>query len=729
MMKDVLYTTQRLIVRKWCAEDAPDLFAYCSDPVVTKFLTFPTYKSIDDAHERLRCMQEYYAAYERGEKSAKTQVDFAIVLKETNKAIGSVGWVGYSDLAGGIIELGALLHSAYHGKGIMTEALVGMFRYIKKEGLAKRIEAKHDVNNKAAGANLKRAGMSFEGIRRMGLTNNSTPRADAAVYSILAEEIDIDLEKAKEILHSNKELTCVLVKGDEVYTNVKSGVAPMMEFIDRKLDLNGFSAADRIVGKAVAMMFVNSGVASVYGSVMSKTAANFLEIYNVQHSYGKLVDTICNRSGNGICPMEKAVEGASEPRLAHNLLQNEIKKLKGEKENMKESCAHTASSKRLGFGCMRMPLLNEDEATSFDFDTINIMFDKFIANGFTLFDTAYPYHRGESENMIKRCLVDRYARDKFQLSNKLPTWRLESKEDPARFFNEQLGKCGVDYFDYYLLHTLNAEKYQICKRFDAFNFGYEMKKQGKIKKFGFSFHDTPELLDEILTANPNIDFVLLQINYIDWNNPGVQSRRCYEVARKHNKPIMVMEPIKGGNLATLPPEAEKLMKQVHPKMSVASWAVRYAASLEGVFMVLSGMNSPQHLDDNISFMSDFKPLSNEEKAVIEKVVKILNAQNTIPCTQCGYCVDGCPQRIAIPTYFSLYNSLCQDQNTTGGFSSQWAYYGNIIARHGKASDCIDCKQCESVCPQHLEISRLLREDVAAKLEKTNHAPNQTRKRK
>lgn len=723
-MKDVLYTTERLTVRKWCAKDAPDLFAYCSDSEVTKYLTFPTYRSISDARERLRSMQDFYAAYERGDKDAKTKIDFAVVLKENNRAIGSIGWVGHSETAGGIIELGALLNRDFQGKGIMTEALVGMFKYIKENKLAKRIEAKHDVENTAAGANLKRAGMTFEGIRRMGITNNTHARADVAVYSILDEEIDknnTDLDKAKELLSKNKELTCVLVKDDTVYTSTKPGVAPMIEFTERKLNLRGFSAADRVVGKAVAMLFANSGIENVYGSVMSKSATVFFENNNIKHQYGKLADKIKNREGNGMCPMERAVEHVHEKHLALELLKEEIKKMK--ESNKKPQL------KPLGFGCMRMPLLDENDVTSFNFDLINKMFDNFLKNGFTHFDTAYPYHRGESETMVKRCLVDRHPRNSFQLASKLPTWLLKKKEDASRYFNEQLGKCGVDYFDYYLLHALNAEKYETCMKLNAFDFGREMRKQGKIKKLGFSFHDTPELLDEILIANPDMDFVLLQINYIDWNNPGVQSRRCYETARKHKVPVMVMEPIKGGNLATVPPEAEKLMKKLQPEMSVASWAVRYAASLEGVFMVLSGMTTAQQLEDNISYMKDFKPLHDKEKEVIKKVVQILESKKTIACTQCGYCLEGCPQRIAIPTYFSLYNSLCQDQETTGGFSSQWSYYSSIIAKNGKASDCIKCRKCERVCPQHLEISKLLREDVVNLLEKKNYAPSQRRRQK
>ena len=239
-------------------------------------------------------------------------------------------------------------------------------------------------------------------------------------------------------------------------------------------------------------------------------------------------------------------------------------------------------NKKLGFGCMRLPLLNKDDQTSFDTETINKMVDTFLERGFTYFDTAYPYHSYMGEEAVREALVKRHNRDEYTLATKLPMRDLKSADDQEPIFNEQLEKCGVDYFDYYLLHNIGVMAYKKASEFDSFGFVLNKKKEGKIKKVGMSLHDTPELLDEILTAHLELDFVQLQINYIDWDNPGIQSRRCHEVARKHNKPIMVMEPIKGGTLAFVPEAAEKLMNAYNPDASIPSWAIRFAASQEGV---------------------------------------------------------------------------------------------------------------------------------------------------
>jgi predicted aldo/keto reductase-like oxidoreductase len=333
------------------------------------------------------------------------------------------------------------------------------------------------------------------------------------------------------------------------------------------------------------------------------------------------------------------------------------------------------------------------------------MVDLFLGEGFSYIDTAYVYHSGMSEDMVRRCVVERHPRESFTLATKLPIPKIRSQRDNARIFNEQLENCGVEYFDYYLLHALNEHKYRKCIEHKSFEFGFEMKTQGKIKNFGFSFHDTPEVLDEILTAYPDVDFVQLQINYIDWDSPSVQSRACYEVARKHNKQIVVMEPVKGGNLANVPAGAEGLMKSARPELSVASWAVRYVASLEGVFMVLSGMSTIEQMRDNVSYMKDFQPLDDKEKEVVENVCAIMNGQIAIGCTGCAYCVDGCPKKIAIPRYFALYNSLQQDKT---GNSSQFSYYENLVAHgNGRAGDCIKCRKCETICPQKLPVTKHL----------------------
>ena len=283
---------------------------------------------------------------------------------------------------------------------------------------------------------------------------------------------------------------------------------------------------------------------------------------------------------------------------------------------------------------------------------------------------------------------------------------LKTEEDQERIFGEQLEKCGVAYFDYYLLHNLNVMNYRIAERLDSFGFIARKKAEGRIRRIGFSFHDSAALLDEILTAHPETEFVQLQINYLDWDNESIQSRKCYETARRHGKPVVVMEPVKGGALAQVPPEAELLFRSVRPDLSPASWAIRYAASLDGVAMVLSGMSSPRQMADNISYMREFQPLTPDEHDAIARAVQIINRSIAIPCTACRYCVAGCPRRIAIPEYFALYNADRQSLNN--GFSVQGVYYANLTQHHGKASDCIGCRKCEKSCPQHLGIVEGLR---------------------
>lgn len=354
---------------------------------------------------------------------------------------------------------------------------------------------------------------------------------------------------------------------------------------------------------------------------------------------------------------------------------------------------------------MRLPITEEGNPKSIDQTLVNKMVDYFLEKGFTYFDTAFPYHKGMSEVAAKKALVERYPRDSFVLADKMPTFLVTCSDDYQTLFDKQLQRCGVSYFDYYLLHTLGEKNYANTLQHGGFDFMKKLKAEGKAKHIGFSFHDKAELLDEILTQHPEMEFVQLQINYVDLDDAMIQSRKCHAVAVKHQKPIIVMEPVKGGALAKVPETADQLLKSCHPDWSPASWAIRFAASLDNVFMVLSGMGSFEQMVDNTGYMQNFEPLNAAEIQILEQVAEIIKNNIAIPCTACQYCVDGCPSNIPIPKYFALFNN----QHQFGLVPSYRTYYMNMIQTYGRAADCIGCGQCEQHCPQHIEIIEQLKE--------------------
>lgn len=348
---------------------------------------------------------------------------------------------------------------------------------------------------------------------------------------------------------------------------------------------------------------------------------------------------------------------------------------------------------KIGFGFLRLPQVDG----AIDYDQLCMMVDAFLDRGGRYFDTAYNYLKGQSEVALRKTLVERHPRDRFEITDKLPTWALQSHEDCRRYYETQLQRCGLEHFDTYFLHWLNEEFYAQAQEYGAFSFLQELKEQGQVKKIGFSYHDSAELLDEILTAHPEIDYVQLQLNYLDWDSPGIQGRRCYETAVRHGKQVIVMEPVKGGSLAALPEEAEQLLKSHRPEDSIASWAIRFAQTPEHVHVVLSGMSDLTQVLDN---MVDRPPVSEEEQKLLQQICRIKNADTAIGCTGCSYCAEHCPQKIAIPQYFALYNEYCRKPQENWKLRPAYLQWART---RGKASDCLGCGACEEHCPQKLPI--------------------------
>ena len=370
---------------------------------------------------------------------------------------------------------------------------------------------------------------------------------------------------------------------------------------------------------------------------------------------------------------------------------------------------------KLGMGLMRLPLMDENDQTSIDYEEVNKMVDAYMDAGFDYFDTAFVYHEGVGEAAFRKCVVERYPRESFKIATKLPLFVITEESQLEPIFAQQLENCGVDYIDYYMLHNVSGFTENAWKNVDLYSFIQKKKEEGYIKHIGISTHGNAEFLEEILFDHPELEFVLLQINYLDWEDEGIESRKCLEVARKYNKQVMIMEPYKGGFLADVPEEAEKIMKEYNPDRSVVSWAMRFVANIEDVEVVLTGASNLEQLESNIREFNDADPLNDEEMEIISQVSEIINSNITVDCTKCRYCVDTCTEDIDIAKIFDLYNKHKLLE------TDEWTQFGNAYLNYSKldgvgiASDCIECENCIEECPQQINIPEVLK-DVAKTFE-------------
>ena len=363
-----------------------------------------------------------------------------------------------------------------------------------------------------------------------------------------------------------------------------------------------------------------------------------------------------------------------------------------------------ASIPKLGFGLMRLPTLPGGGQKDIDFDRVQEMIDLFMSRGFTYFDTAYVYHEGRSEEVVKKCLVPKYPRESFQVVDKIPLWSIRSYEDYEPILRTQLERTGLEYLDVLFLHGIGTRQFRMLEDTRGWDFLKSAKERGLVKHIGFSYHSPAMELDDLLDKHPEVEVVQLQINYLDWESPEVQSRACYEACRRHGVGVTIMEPVKGGSLADPHPDVASILREANPDVSLASWAIRFAASLDGIITVLSGMSTLEQVQDNTRTMLDFRPLTPEERRVITKAVAKFNDIPLIPCTGCRYCAPDCPQKINIPVILSTLNDYTKYRNAAG----LRRHYGMSLGGGGKAGDCIGCRSCEEHCPQHLKITQLLK---------------------